>query len=169
MIQVLEYSEGESQFRYPSRIRVLVPDLKPRNLPAEAPQSVASLFCEASMCENAGAYRGAAALYRATVEELVADLGSTAGTLEVRLDALSQRNVDPDLVADLHEARLLGNWSLHEGVEFSKEEVADVAALITDAIHQLYVQPAQREAMKKARASRRAAMKSQSDTPDTGT
>jgi hypothetical protein len=121
------------------------------------------------MCENAGAYRGAAALYRATVEELVADLGSTAGTLEVRLDALSQRNVDPDLVADLHEARLLGNWSLHEGVEFSKEEVADVAALITDAIHQLYVQPAQREAMKKARASRRAAMKSQSDTPDTGT
>jgi hypothetical protein len=45
---------------------------------------------------------------------------------------------------NLHEARLLGNWSLHDGLQFSPEEIDDVAQIIADAVHQLYVQPAER-------------------------
>ncbi len=51
--------------------------------------------------------------------------------------------------------RLAGNWSLHEGIEFTAEEVADVAQLIEDAVEILYVQPGRREAMRQARAERR--------------
>jgi hypothetical protein len=116
------------------------------------------------LCANAGAYRGAAALYRAAVEELVGNLGSKVGSLKEKVEALTDQGIDQDLIADLHEARLLGNWSLHESVHFSEGEVADVAELITDAVHQLYVQPAQREAMRNARASRRAAKKAQPET-----
>jgi hypothetical protein len=51
----------------------------------------------------------------------------------------------------------MGNWSLHDGIEFSKDEVADVASLIIDAVEEVYVMPARREEMRTARAARRAA------------
>lgn len=50
---------------------------------------------------------------------------------------------------------MMGNWSLHDGVEFHPEEVTDVALLIADAVDGLYVQPLRRAAMRAARAARR--------------
>lgn len=38
-----------------------------------------------------------------------------------------------EVVRDLDEARLLGNWSLQKGLSFSYAEVADVASLIKEA------------------------------------
>jgi hypothetical protein len=125
------------------------------NFLLEPPDAMRSLYREASRAESVGALRGAAALYRASVEELVADQNAQGATLYDRVEALVGEGVDDDLVRDLHEARLLGNWSMHEGLEFSAEEVADVASLIADAVHTLYVQPAQREAMRQAREARR--------------
>lgn len=99
--------------------------------------------------------RGAAGLYRAVVEVLAGDQGARTGSLYDKIEALRGRDVDVDIIDSLHEARLLGNWSLHDAVEFSPEEVEDVALLIADAIDQLYVLPAARSAMKAARAARR--------------
>jgi hypothetical protein len=148
---------GEEQFREPESVTILLPDRAPRELPAEAPEAMRSLYREASQAESAGAMRGAAALYRAAVEELVTHRQAQGANLYEKIDALEEQGVDHDIVEDLHEARLLGNWSLHEGLEFSAEEVADVASLIADAVHTLYVQPAEREAMRQARQARREA------------
>lgn len=164
MIEIHVFEESDRQDRDPVDVRLVYPDAPPRTLPEEAPEEVASLFREASVAENAGATRGAAGLYRATVEALAKDRGIVNGNLAQKLGGLRELGVDDDIVADLHEARLLGNWSLHDGVAFAPEEVADVAHLIADAVDQLYAEPARRQAMRQARADRRSAARG-SETP----
>jgi hypothetical protein len=149
------WDESDDQFRPPREVRIMWPERAPRELAAGAPAAVRSLYREASRAEHANALRGAAALYRAAVEELVEDRQAQGRDLYHRIEALADQGVDQDIVNDLHEARLLGNWSLHEGLEFSAEEVADVAELINDAVEILYVQPGRRQAMREARAQRR--------------
>jgi ribosomal protein L37AE/L43A len=148
----IERTDGEE---LTARARQVHPEQPPRGLSDKAPSEVRSLFREASIAENAGALRGAAGLYRATVEALCDQQGVPKAKLEVRIDALADKGVEADIVRDLHEARLTGNWSLHDGVTFSADEVADVAVLIEDAVEALYVEPARRLAMRKARAARR--------------
>src|SRR6266545_6380969 len=113
------------------------------------------LFREASLAAHVGARRAAAGAYRAAVEAILNDKKIEGRKLEPRIDALGSKGVDADIVRGLHEARLLGNWSLHEGVDFSDEEVDDVAELIADACHELYEEPARREAMRAAREAKR--------------
>jgi len=143
------------QRRPPIETRLVYPDLAPRMLPAEAPESVASFFKEASLAENTGALRGAAGLYRAAAEALLKDQGITEGVLKSKIQALATKGVDSEIVEALDEARILGNWSLHEGLEFAPDEVSDVAELLSDAVHELYVVPAQRQALREARDQRR--------------
>lgn len=132
------------------------PGQSPRTLAEAAPEGVRSLFAEASKCENAGAMRGAGVLYRAAVEELVEDQKATGPKLWHKIESLKGKLPD-ELVEDLHEARLLGNDSIHDGITYSAEEVADVAGLIEEAVLVLYVQPEQKRAMREARKARRSA------------
>lgn len=134
---------------------VVWPRTPPRELDPSVPRAVASLFREASECENAGAFRGAAGLYRAAVEELCRDREAEGRDLFARIEDLGKRGLTQDIVANLHEARLLGNWSLDDGLEFAPEEVADVAELIDEACHILFVEPAERAALRTAREERR--------------
>jgi hypothetical protein len=138
-----------------TNVRLLLPKTSPRELSEEVPSSVRSLFREASVCEANGALRGAAGLYRAAVEALCDDQKVPAGSLAKRLDGLRAKAIDDQIVDDLHEARLLGNFSLHDGMEFSSAEVADVAELIIEATTALYVQPAERRRLRDARRERR--------------
>jgi hypothetical protein len=146
--------EGGDPVRSPSKVWIAWPDRAPRELPVQAPESIRSLYREASVAENASCLRGAAGLYRAVVEELMRDQSAEGRDLHARIEALRTR-IDDDLVTDLHEARLTGNWGLHDGMTFSAEEVADVAQLIRDAVDILYVEPARRQAMREQRAARR--------------
>jgi hypothetical protein len=150
------FGVGNSPVRDPESVQLVWPSRAPRELPEAAPAEMRSLFREASQAENAGAMRGAAALYRAAVEALVADQNAPGRDLHQRIQALRTKGVEDDIVRDLDEARLLGNWSLHEGLTFAAAEVADVAELIEDAVELLYVLPARREEMRNARESRRA-------------
>ncbi|MBB6001333.1 hypothetical protein HNR25_005164 [Streptomonospora salina] len=132
------------------------PRRTPREVDPAVPEEIRSLFAEGSEAEHAGALRAAAAMYRATVEKLCADRGATKGGLKAQINALKEQGtVEDSVVDDLHEARLLGNWSLHDALEFSAHEVADVADLIHEALFEVYVQPAQRAAMREARRNRR--------------
>ena len=54
---------------------------------------------------------------------------------------------------------MLGNDSIHAGITYSEQEVADVAGLIEEAVLVLYVQPEQKRAMREARKARRTANK----------
>jgi hypothetical protein len=126
----------------------------PRELQPEAPAAVQSLYREAALAESVGALRAAAVLYRAAVEEIADDRGAQGGNLKDRIDDLVAKGVDADLVGYLHEARTTGNWSIHEGIEFSPEEIGDVAMLIRHVVEVLYAQPARRDAMRQARKER---------------
>ncbi len=95
-------------------------------------------------------------MYRAAIEELCKDQGATKYSLYEKIDELSGR-LGPDLIDDLHEARMLGNDSVHQGLIYSVDEVADVAELIIEIAEHLYVQPARKAAMRQSRAQRRAA------------
>jgi hypothetical protein len=61
----------------------------------------------------------------------------------------------------MHEARLVGNDSLHDGLVYSPDELADIAELIAAAVKLAFVQPAEKEAMKEARRLRREANQAQ--------
>ncbi|MFL9659419.1 DUF4145 domain-containing protein [Streptomyces sp. PB17] len=137
------------------RFLVLVhPRRSAQTLDETAPQEVRDLFSEGTRCQEAGALRAAAAMYRAAVEELCRDRGATGRNLKDKIADLASRGVPADVVRDLDEARTLGNWSLHDGLAFSYKEVDDVASLIQDAVFLVYVQPAQRAALRAARQQR---------------
>jgi hypothetical protein len=138
-----------------ARVEYIWPTRPPRELPVEAPDLVRTLYREASVAEGVGAFRAAAGMYRACVEALVADRNANGHNLDQQIDDLANQGVDQDLVEDLHEARVTGNWSLHQGLEFSAAEVADIASLIYQSVFVLYVQPVQRQRMRDARAARR--------------
>lgn len=134
--------------------RMVAPAQEPRQMHEAAPTAMRDLFQEASRCEHAGALRGAGVLYRAAVEEMVKDQGAAGRDLYSKIDDLKGK-LSPELIEDLHEARMLGNDSIHAGLTYSPEEVADVAALIEEAVLALYVQPAEKRAMREARKQRR--------------
>jgi hypothetical protein len=125
-----------------------------RELHESAPEVIRDLFAEASTCEEAGAFRAAGVMYRAAVEELVKEQQATGRTLYDKIESL-KGTLSTELVEDLHEARMLGNDSIHDGLTYSAEEVEDVAKLIEEAVLVLYVQPEQKRAMREARKTRR--------------
>lgn len=137
------------------RVMQVWPERQSRELHVSAPNAMRELFAEGARAEAAEAYRAAGAMYRAAVEELCKNLGAEGNGLFNKINDLANRGVTREIVDDLHEARLLGNWSLHDGLEFSAEEVADVANLIVEAVHILYVQSEERRAMREARKARR--------------
>lgn len=139
--------------------RMVVPLPSARDLPPAVPEAIASFFREASECENVGAYRGAAVLYRAAVEELVKDRGAQGRDLFQKIEYIKD-DLSEGLADDFHEARMLGNDSIHDGLAYSQDEVADVATLIEEAVVTLYLQPEERRAMREARRERRDRLKS---------
>jgi hypothetical protein len=143
--------------QYPGNVtdvEVISPRPEPRPLPDAIPEVVRVLYAEGSLAEQHGLMRGAAGLYRAAVEAMCKEQGAKGSNLYDRITSLGAKGVDADLVNNLHEARALGNYSLHDGVEFSSDEVADVAELLQEAFTLLYVQPAERARLREARKAR---------------
>lgn len=143
---------------------MIYPPRPPRGLPAHTPQAARSLYVEASQCEAAGALRGAGVLYRATVEEVVKDQGGTGKDLYAKIDSIRGK-LDPEVIDALHQSRIVGNESIHYGVTFSNEEIADIAELIDEACHVLYAIPAERQALRDRRTARVQARKTGTVTP----
>lgn len=150
--------------------QLIIPSATPRELEPTVPEDIRSLFAEASICETIGALRGAAGLYRATAEALCRDQQAEGATLAAKLASLKKsKEIAEQILEDLHEARLLGNYSLHDGLEFTSEEVADVADLLEEATVALYVQPAERRRLREARRLRREAGRGAADTTGSST
>ncbi|MFJ1774958.1 DUF4145 domain-containing protein [[Kitasatospora] papulosa] len=131
------------------------PEPFPRDLPPEVPEEIRSLFRESARTESVGAVRLAGAGYRAVVEEICKHQGAVGRSLYDKITAL-ESDLTPDIINSLHEARMVGNDSLHDGLEYSPDELADIAQLVTEVTFILYVHPAQRAAFAAARAARRA-------------
>lgn len=132
------------------------PRRTPRQLDASVPDDVRSLYEEASLCETAGAMRGAGVLYRAAVEAMAAHQEATGDNLYRRIESLRTKLGD-DLTNHFHEARMVGNDSIHDGTVYAPDEIADIADLLDEACQVLYVQPAERAEMAARRLARREA------------
>ncbi|WP_436763293.1 hypothetical protein [Streptosporangium sp. V21-05] len=88
----------------------------------------------------------------------VAGHGATKYKLYDKIEGL-RGQLDEDLIVDLHEARMLGNDSVHDGLPYSPEEVANVAELIVEMTQTPYIEPAKKAAMREARKQCREAHK----------
>lgn len=160
LVEIIEFEEAKGTttsdlYRAPVADRFVWPVPVPRTVPEFVPKEIESFYSEASVAEAAGAYRGAAVLYRSTAEAIVNERGCTGRDLFAKINDLGGLGVPPDLVEDLHEARVLGDYSVHEGVAFSREEVEDVAALLYEAMEDLYTTPQRHSLNKESRAARR--------------
>lgn len=133
------------------------PEKGPRQISSDAPLSVREIFSEAALAEAAGAYRLAGVGYRAVVEQITKEQGATGNNLYNRIASLAAQGVSQNIADAFHEARVVGNDAVHDGLAYSAEEIADIAELIDEAVFVLYVQPAQRARMAAARAARRQA------------
>ncbi|MEV0316673.1 DUF4145 domain-containing protein [Nonomuraea fuscirosea] len=157
---------GGGAARPVSEIIQLWPRRAVRELPEEVPEPIRDRFREGSLCEGVAAYRGAAAMYRAAVEELCQDQGATKYKLYDKIEELREHRLDDDLIDALHETRMLGNDSVHDGMIYSPGEVADVAELIGEVAESLYVAPTRKAAMREARRQRREAFKNTTASTD---
>jgi hypothetical protein len=131
---------------------------QPRQISSDAPSSVREIFGEAALAEATGAYRLAGVGYRSVVEQIAKEQGAAGSNLYNRITSLAALGVSQNIVDAFHEARVVGNDAVHDGLAYSAEEIADIAELIDEAVFILYVQPAQRARMAAARAARRQAI-----------
>lgn len=141
------------------------PAQEPRPLSQDAPDKVRELFLEAGRAEAVAAFRLAGVGYRSVVEEICKERGANGKNLHAMISDLARLNVPQAVIDGFHEARLLGNDSVHDGLEYASDEVADIASLIEEAVLVLYVQPAERQRMAAARLARRTAHKAGAVNP----
>ncbi|MFF8915421.1 DUF4145 domain-containing protein [Streptomyces sp. NPDC015032] len=157
---VIDPMEKGSVTHYESvEIRRVYPKVEPqpRQISSDAPSLVREIFGEAALTESVGAYRLAGVGYRSVVEQIAKDQGATGSNLYNRITSLAALGVSQNIVDAFHEARVVGNDAVHDGLAYSAEEIADVAELINEAVFIIYVQPAQRARMAATRAARRQA------------
>lgn len=145
-----------------TNVEVIYPRLEAQAVDHSVPEGIRELFTEGLRCLNIGAYRAAGGVLRAAVEMMCKDKKIEGKDLYQRINNLGRLNtVTRELIEDLHEARVLGNDSLHDALEYSEEEVRDVAQLVEEALIVIYVQPAQRLALRAKRKARRQAHRQQ--------
>lgn len=138
--------------------RVIDPPGSARRLPDEAPELMASFFQEAGVCEAVGALRAAGGLYRSAAEAML-DSRVTGRDIPAKVNQFVQLpEVDPSLAGELKatftDARLVGREALHHGVDYSAQEIGELAELLRDAAEAVFAQPAQRERRRQRQAQR---------------
>ena len=138
-----------------------------RPLSQDAPDKVRNLFLEAGRAEAVAAFRLAGVGYRSVVEEICKDRGAQGKHLHAMISDLTRLNMPQAVIDGFHEARMLGNDSVHDGLEYAPDEVADIASLIEEAALVLYVQPAERQRTATARLARRTTHKAGTVNPPT--
>ncbi|MFI7337040.1 DUF4145 domain-containing protein [Streptomyces sp. NPDC050085] len=144
----------------------LWPLAQPRELADDVPACVREVFHEAATAECHALYRLAGVGYRSAVEAMCKERGSTGGNIKARIDGLNQVAGLPQNVVDgLQETRIVGNDSVHDGLAYSAEEIADLAGYIEEAAYLLYVVPAERARMSASRSARRSASQSGAALP----
>lgn len=138
--------------------RVIDPPGSARRLPDEAPELMASFFQEAGVCEAVGALRAAGGLYRSAAEAML-DSKVEGRDIPAKVKKFVQLpEVDPSLAEELEatftDARLVGREALHHGVDYSAQEIGELAELLCDAAEAVFAQPAQRQCRRQRQAQR---------------
>ena len=132
------------------------PDSLPSPVDELIPQDVKIDFEEALLCFSVGAYRGAAALARRTVQLICVDKGADSKkTLRDQIDQLLADGViTKDIQEWAHEVRFLGNDAAHPNKNtVSQDDAKDILDLLESLCEVLYVAPAKAAERKQKRTS----------------
>jgi len=108
-------------------------------LDTNVPPNVCDRYAEAEICLYAAAYRAAAVMARAAVEEALEVIGFTQRTLEDRIEeALTQKKIGREEYAVAHGSRLIGNGAIHEATAISPGEIPAVLAAAAKVINHIF-------------------------------
>jgi hypothetical protein len=103
------------------------------------PADVGERYDEAALCLYAAAYRAAAVMSRAAVEQALVNNGITSGTLENKIDeALRQGIIGKEQHSIAHGSRLIGNDAVHKGASVSPGEVPAVLSAAANLINHVF-------------------------------
>ena len=108
-------------------------------LSANAPDSVRDRYTEAEICLHAAAYRAAAVMARAAVEEGLKEIGFTERSLDDRIDeALKQGKIGKEEYSVAHGSRLIGNDAIHDAETVSPGEIPAVLAAAAKVVNHIF-------------------------------
>jgi uncharacterized protein DUF4145 len=110
-------------------------------IPTGVPQGIAAEFREAELCAAFGAYRGASALLRSTLEKPLKANGYMKGSLEGKIDEAASDGVITEARRKRahDDIRVLGNDVLHdEWREVKEEEVSGAHQYIQRILEDFY-------------------------------
>lgn len=130
------------------------PNSLPKTVNELIPQEIKTDFEEALLCYSTGAYRGAAALARRTVQLICLDKGADKDKkLYQQIDELFSNGViTKDIQEWAHEVRFLGNDAAHPNKNaVSEDDAKDILDLLDSLCEVLYVAPAKAAERKQKR------------------
>ena len=139
----------------PVQIRRTWPGLEVRLAPAGTPGAVRECYEEAVACQQGGARRAAAGQLRATLETAL------KGKVKTRLEALirqaaEQGRITKEMESWAHEQRMLGNESMHEGVQPTYKEIEEGLDCVHAMLMCMYELPKRAAHHREQRAIRKA-------------
>lgn len=132
----------------------IYPNVLPQAVDSLVPNPIKDDFEEALLCHSVGAFRGAAALARRTVQVICLDKGAAKSKrLQEQIDELFTNGIiTKDIQEWAHEVRFLGNDAAHPTRnEVSEEDAKDILGLLESLCEVLYVTPARAAVRKKKR------------------
>jgi hypothetical protein len=123
----------------------------------DVPEHIAEAASEATLCHSVGAHRAVGSLARAVIEATAKDRGAAGGNLAARIDALRLRDdLREHTKEQAHEIRHFGNDMAHGDFidPVTEEEAAEVIALMSEVLSEVYQAPAQLQRVRAARLAK---------------
>lgn len=132
------------------------PSTLPRAVDNKVPSPIKDDYEEALVCESAGAFRGASALARRTLQVICIDKGADKKKkLHEQIDELFEKGViTKDIKEWAHEVRFVGNDAAHPNdTQVTADDARDILELLDSMCDVLYIAPA-RAAERKIKRTR---------------
>lgn len=131
------------------------------------PKDIASAASEAYSCFSINANRAAVLMARTAIEATAKDKQITDGNLYQKIDAMAEKNIITDQLAEeAHEIRLLGNDMAHGDLAepVSEEDASDILGFLDSVMDYVYQQPMLLQKRKALRERRRQAKQTEQST-----
>ena len=151
----------------PEQVQILRtwPGLEVRLAPAGTPETVKECYEEAVACQQGGARRAAAGQLRATLETALKGKEKTKLEALIR-KAAEQGRITKEMESWAHEQRVLGNESMHEGVQPTYKEIEEGLDCVRAMLLCMYELPIRAAHHRKQREKRKALRSGEAMRPE---
>ena len=150
---------------WPVQIRRTWPGLEVRLAPAGTPETVKEYYEEAVACQQGGARMAAAGQLRATLETALKGKEKTKLETLIR-KAAEQGRITKEMESWAHEQRVLGNESMHEGVQPTYKEIEEGLDCVRAMLLCMYELPIRAAHHREQREKRKALRRGEATRPE---